>query len=298
MKNQESQTNLELLTRTINFTRESIIDEESRLVRLSFSSEEPVARNSFFSEPWVEVLGHERSEADLERLNNSAPLLYNHDRSQRDNRIGVVERAWLEGGRGYAEVRLSKRDEVAGIWQDVKDGILRNVSVSYKINERELSEENKEMPDTYRVTSWTPMEISLVDIPADASVGIGRKQEEITPPPTQLNQPNQEERTMPKKLENIAPEVDIDAVRSEGAKQALELEQKRRTEIRGIFDNHADHIEVRDKCLDDPDISIDQARKLLLDKIGSNEQPAANDMRIESGRIFCREVQLVPPKMQ
>ena len=92
----------------------------------------------------------------------------------------MAERAWLENGRGYAEVRLSKRDEVAGIWQDVRDGILRNVSVSYRINERELSEENKEMPDTYRVTSWTPMEISLIDIPADSSVGIGRKQE-ITP---------------------------------------------------------------------------------------------------------------------
>lgn len=251
-------------------------------MRLSFSSEEPVARNSFFSEPWVEVLGHERSEADLERLNNSAPLLYNHDRSHRDNHIGVVERAWLENGRGHAEVRLSKRSEVEGIWQDVRDGILRNVSVSYRINEREISEENKEMPDTYRVTSWTPMEISLVDIPADATVGIGRS-DEITPPPNQNLKPNKEERTMPKKLENTALEVDIDAVRSEGAKQALELEQKRRTEIRGIFDDHSEHVEVRDKCLDDFYVTIDQARKLLLDSIGKQEQPAATSMRVEMG---------------
>jgi len=228
------------------------------------------------------VLGHEKSEVDLERLNNSAPLLYNHDRSQRDNRIGVVERAWLENGRGYAEVRVSKRDEVAGIWQDVRDGILRNVSVSYKINERELAEENKEMPDTYRVTSWTPMEISLVDIPADATVGIGRS-DEITPPPNQNLNPQRMEKTKPKKLENTAPEVDIDAVRSEGAKQALELEQKRRVQIRSIFDNHADHIEVRDKCLDDPDVTIDAARKLLLDSIGKQEQPTATSMRIEMG---------------
>ena len=85
-------------------------------MRLSFSSEEPVTRASFFSEPWIEVLGHERSEVDLQRLNNSAPVLYNHDRSERGNRIGVVERAWVEGGRGYAEIRLSKRDEVEGFW--------------------------------------------------------------------------------------------------------------------------------------------------------------------------------------
>jgi len=63
---------------------------------VSFSSEEPVTRQSFFSDSWVEVLGHGKDELDLERLNNSAPVLYNHDRSERDNRIGVVERAWLD----------------------------------------------------------------------------------------------------------------------------------------------------------------------------------------------------------
>ena len=49
--------------------------------------------------------------------------------------------------------------------------------MAYRINERKLQEENKESPDLYRVTSWTAMEISLVDIPADPSVGVGRKLE-------------------------------------------------------------------------------------------------------------------------
>jgi hypothetical protein len=275
--------NQELLTRTIDLTRESIVDENSRLVRLSFSSEEPVTRQSFFSEPWIEVLGHGKNEADLERLNSSAPLLYNHDRSERDNRIGVVERAWIEKGRGHAEVRLSKRAEVEGIWQDVRDGILRNVSVAYRINERKLEQENKDTPDLYRVTSWTPMEISLVDIPADSTVGVGRSEE--TQP-----QPNQEEIIMPKKL-NEMPErnedVDIDSLRKtaadEGATRALELEKARRTEIRSLFSGHADHTEVRDACLDDPEVDINEARKLLLDAIGKNEQPAASGQRIEMG---------------
>ena len=162
--------NPEILTRAVDLTRESIVDDESRLVRLSFSSEEPVTRQSFFSDPWVEVLGHGAGEADLERLNSSAPVLYNHDRNERGNRIGVVERAWIENNRGHAEIRLSKRDEVEGFWQDVRDGILRNVSVSYRINERKLQEEHKDKPDLYRVVSWTPMEISLVDIPAGADL--------------------------------------------------------------------------------------------------------------------------------
>jgi phage head maturation protease len=281
--------NPEILTRTIDLNRESIVDEESRLVRLSFSSEEPVTRASFFSDPWIEVLGHERSEVDLQRLNNSAPVLYNHDRNERGSRIGVVERAWVENGRGYAEIRLSKRDEVEGFWQDVRDGILRNVSVAYRINERKLEEENKDTPDRYRVTSWTPMEISLVDIPADPTVGVGRSLEET--PSASQPQPNQKENTMPEKvMENETPErkdnpapatppVDKEALRQE----TLTAEKARRTEIRSLFEGHADHIEVRDQCLDDPKIDIHEARKLLLDAIGKDEKPAANGQRIEMG---------------
>ncbi len=291
----------ELLTRQIDLNRDSIIDPESRLVRLSFSSEEPVTRQSFFSEPWIEVLGHGNGEVDFERLNNSAPLLYNHDRSERENRIGVVERAWVEKGRGYAEVRLSKRAEVEGIWQDVRDGILRNVSVAYRINERKLQEENENTPDLYRVTSWTPMEISLVDIPADASVGIGRKLEERILP----SQPQLKEKPMPEatnELPERAASVEIieprkgeitrgaecvkhdrETIMSEGAKRALESEKLRRSEIRALFINYDDHTEVRDQCLDDPAIDIHEARKLLLEAIGKQEQPTAAGQRIEMG---------------
>lgn len=295
MKN--PQKNPEILTRTIDLTRESIVDEESRLVRLSFSSEEPVTRQSFFSEPWIEVLGHADDEADLERLNNSAPLLYNHDRSERENRIGVVEHSWLEDGRGYAEVRLSKREEVEGIWQDVRDGILRNVSVAYRINERKLQEEHKDKPDLYRVVSWTPMEISLVDIPADPTVGVGRSAEEMNREDSDLSyqpqpEPKLKEKTMPKQV-NETPErkeefdIDIDEVRSgamdEGAKRALETEKERRTEIRSLFEGHDDHATVRDQCLDNPEIDINEARKQLLDAIGKQEQPVTSNQRIEVG---------------
>lgn len=264
----------ELLTRTIDLTKGSIVDEESRLVRLSFSSEEAVTRQSFFSEAWIEVLGHAEGEVDLERLNNSAPLLYNHDRSDRENRIGVVERAWLENGRGYAEVRLSKRAEVEGIWQDVRDGILRNVSVAYRINERKLIQENKDTSDIYRVVSWTPMEISLVDIPADPTVGVGRREA------TRI-QLNQKESTMPDKTET--QERMVNQAMDEGAKRALESEKQRRTEIRQFFAGHDDYGKVRDKCLDDPTIDINEARKLLLDAIGSKEQPVVTNQRIEVG---------------
>ena len=282
-----------ILTRTIDLTRESIIDEESRLVRLSFSSEEPVTRQGFFSDPWIEVLGHKKDEADLARLNNSAPVLYNHDRSEGNNRIGVVERAWIEKGRGHAEIRLSKRAEIEGIWQDVRDGILRNVSVAYRINERRLEEEHQDKPSVYRVVNWTPVEISLVDIPADPTVGVGRKDEisveeerGLEPQP----KPNQKENDMKKEKVEI-PEhtetMDIDKVRAaaldEGATLAMKKEQERREAIRAVFANYSDHVKLRDLCLDDMKITPDKAREMLLDAIGSKEEPAVKNPRIEVG---------------
>jgi phage head maturation protease len=281
-----SKNKTEMLTRIADLSERSIIDENSRLVRLSFSSEEPYTRNSFFSEPWTEVLGHEKAEVDLSRLNNSAPLLYNHDRSERDNRIGVVERAWIENGRGVAEVRLSKRADNEGIWQDVRDGILRNVSVAYQINDRTLIAEHKDKPDVYRVTSWTPMEISLVDIPADPTVGVGRNTENENP--KLQPQLNLKENIMTKKTDAPAPEsIDVELLRKgamdEGAKQALELEQKRRTVIRSLFEPHKDFTALRDNCLDDPKVDIHEARKMLLEEIGKRETPVVTDQRIEMG---------------
>ncbi len=278
---------LEILTRTAELASRSVVDEESRLVRLSFSSEEPVTRQSFFSEPWVEVLGHEKSEVDLSRLNNSAPVLYNHDRSERENRIGVVERAWLENGRGYAEIRLSRRADAEGIWQDVRDGILRNVSVAYRIVERKITEEPKDKPATYRVIRWMPMEISLVDIPADASVGIGRKLEDETlplqPQPTQKENPMPEVTETPERTEAEDIRAVQDNAMAEGAKRALEAEKKRRTDIRSLFDKHGDYGQLRDQCLDNPDIIVGEARKQLLEAIGTREEPVATNQRIEIG---------------
>jgi phage head maturation protease len=263
------------------------VDTESRLVRLSFSSEEPVTRQSLFGDAWVEVLGHAAEEADFSRLNNAAPVLYNHDRSERENRIGVVERAWIENGRGYAEIRLSKRAEVEGLWQDVRDGILRNVSVAYRINERKLIEEPENQPARYRVARWTPMEISLVDIPADASVGIGRKLEAESLP-SQPTQPKKEI-TMPEAVKETGeraentlpatPQVDVNQVRQE----ALNAEKSRRTEIRTLFAKHGDHTALRDQCLDDPAVDVGEARKLLLEAIGKREEPVASNQRIEIG---------------
>ena len=298
------------LSRDFVIRAEGVVDEELRTVEVSFSSEEPVLRRSFFSDPWQEVLGHNDDEVNLVRLNKAAPVLYNHDRMDGKNRIGVVERAWLEAGRGRAILRMSKRPDIDPIWQDIRDGILRNVSVSYTIEDFETAEENKDSPDVIRITRWTPLEISLVDIPADHTVGVGRNDPGGNPgvePSLDLN-PKLKEQTMTKATEKVdatreqpkaSPEVDVEKIRAqameEGRKEALaeadarikaseNAEQKRRTAIREAFKAFGDQFrDLMDTCLEDKAIDETQARKLLLDEIGKDKQPASDNVRIEVG---------------
>lgn len=152
------------LRRDITFTREAV-NVEKRSIELSFSSEEPVER-------WYgyEILDHKGSSCDLSRLNNRAPLLLNHNT---DEQIGVVERAWVKDGKGYAEVRFGKGKEAEECFQDVQDGIRSKISVGYRVRSV-MHESTQDGHDTYRVTDWQPYEISIVSVPADDSVGVGR----------------------------------------------------------------------------------------------------------------------------
>jgi phage major head subunit gpT-like protein len=109
--------------------------------------------------------------ARLDRLNAGAPVLAAHRSEDLDAVIGVVERAWIDGGRGLAQVRFSRRPDVDPIWQDIQDGIIRNVSMGVLIHKRE------EVTDQaggrkYRAVDWEPVEISVVPVGADAGAGI------------------------------------------------------------------------------------------------------------------------------
>ena len=168
------------LTRAISAAGIKIIDDEKRTFELSFASDDvAVLRSNYFNDPWLEVLGCTPDECDLSRVaNNAVPVLLNHNRWDKEGHVGIVQRAWLANGRCHAEVRLSMRDDVADLWRDIKDGIVTNISTGYSIFERVLKKQNKDGPSEYRVTRWQPFEISLVSVPADDTVGIGRSAED------------------------------------------------------------------------------------------------------------------------
>ena len=142
------------------------VNETARTVELAFASETPYER-------WwgIEILDCTPTAMRMGRITNGGPLLCDHDTK---DHIGVIESVQLGADRvARAVVRFGKSERAEEIYQDVIDGIRRHVSVGYMVHTATLIESTDEQ-DTYRVSDWEPFEVSLVSVPADTSVGIGR----------------------------------------------------------------------------------------------------------------------------
>ena len=142
-------------------------DTEKRTVELAFSSEIEVER-------WygIEILDHSPESVRLDRLRDGGALLVDHDWT---DQVGVVESVSIDADRrGRAVVRFGRSARADEIFQDIVDGIRKHVSVGYRVLAAKLQETRDEWQDVYRITEWEPFEISIVSVPADTSVGIGR----------------------------------------------------------------------------------------------------------------------------
>lgn len=147
------------------------IDEEKRTVALAFSSESPVDR--FFG---TEILDHTPRSVRMGRIADSGPVLVDHEPS---DVVGTVEQASIDKDRhGRALARFGRSARAEEIWQDVKDGIRKHISVGYRVHAMQLESADAKAGETYRVTDWEPLELSIVSIPADTTVGIGRSDNE------------------------------------------------------------------------------------------------------------------------
>lgn len=148
------------------------IDDKARTVQIAFSSETPVARSERGIGDFMEVLSHDPKHVDLARLRDGAPLLLGHDP---DKQIGIVESALIgEDKVGRAIVRFSESQLGQEIFNDVKSGIRRHISVGYEPQDIIEDTEDEERKLRTIKFSWMPYEVSSVSIPADATVGVGR----------------------------------------------------------------------------------------------------------------------------
>ena len=229
-------------------------EADSRTFTFPFSSEYPVKR--YYGN---EVLSHERGAVDLSRLNDAAPLLFNHDPNRM---IGVVERAWVDDAskRGYATVRFSRNSFAQEVMADVQDGIMRNVSVGYQISTME------ERGDNFVATSWQPMELSICPIPADPhQTGLGRSLGLTMPtqPAASAASPQNDSREEP--MDNPTP--DLEVIRSEAQK----AERDRIASISALAERHG--LSDLGRQLVESGRSIDEARAAVLEQLGAKQEP-------------------------
>jgi HK97 family phage major capsid protein len=230
----------ERVFRSAIFERQTIMEDQRRAT-LAFSSEMEVDRG------WgIEVLDHSPGSIDMEFIGSGrAPLLVDHEMA---DQVGVVEQISLGSDRvARAVVRFGKSARAEEIWQDVKDGIRSNVSVGYIINEM-VSGGKKGDREVFRATRWMPLEISIVSIPADTSVGVGRA---MTPAPAPVADPIIIVKETPKMSDDVS-------VKAERERVSAILELASRHNQREFGESA-----IRDGA------SIEQFRGALLDKVSS-----------------------------
>lgn len=155
-------------------------DEQSRTVPISFSSEQAVRRFDWIRGCYYdEILGHDDGNVDMQRLLDMGVALFNHDR---DKVVGAIVEPELDVDerKCKAKIRFDTDEFSEKIFQKVKSGTLKGISVGYAINSFEDVADGKKSADG-RFTgpckiarSWEPLEVSVVSVPADTNVGVGR----------------------------------------------------------------------------------------------------------------------------
>lgn len=238
----------------------SPVDEEKRTARIAISSEEPVER-SFGKE----VLEHSAEAIDLSFLaSGRAPLLLDHDP---EKQIGVIESVDLDDSarRLRATVRFGRNGLAKEAFDDVVDGIRANISVGYAIKKME---KDKRSSDTYIAKSWRPVEASLVSIPADVTVGLGRSDQAAEEPVIRTDF-----------KEDKMSEVDIAAVEADAKKAA----QRNAAQIVELGARHS-RSDLAQKAISEGK-SIEEFRGELLEVIGSERALEAQDVGLTEKEV-------------
>jgi hypothetical protein len=261
------------------------VNVEERTVELVWSTGAQVRRASWSRGDYIEELSMVPGAVRLDRLNKGGPLLDAHDSFSLRSQIGVVQRAWLDKNEGRALVKFSRRDDVEPIFQDVIDGIYRNVSVGYKVHKTERDETGAVPVE--RAVDWEPYELSLVPIPADAGAQVRSEEPPATQPEkersmtlpadgVQAPEPTQDKETRAAASAPAAPVVNADEVRAGERRRVTDImDACRKAGLDGEF---AEQLIAEGTPIND-------ARAMIIDKMAERQasQPQTMAGRVEVG---------------
>lgn len=260
--------------------RPESVDLEARTFEVLFTTGAAVKRWSWQDGEVEESLEVSPQAMDMTRLEAGAPFLNSHNSYELESILGVVESARIEGGAAYATIRMSARDDVGPIWDDIRSGIIRNVSVGYSVAKYEVTREDGRLPH-FRAVAWQPMEISAVAIPADAGAQIRAEAPGAATKPCAVvtraapaaSAASDKEAIMA--LDDKAPAAGTDAAivtPGAGGAEAVAAERARSAGILALFQRHG-LTDKAAKAIEDG-LSLDQARAAVLDHLAAATAPA------------------------
>jgi len=260
--------------------RPESVDEENRTVELTWTTGSKGRRYSWDVGSYMEELEVTDQALRLERLNNGAPFLGVHNQWELRAVLGVVEKAWVEGGEGRALVRFSQRPDADEVFRDVKDGILRNISVGYAVHRYEVTDEDGDKLPTYRAVDWEPLELSLVPVGFDdgAKVRNAKTLDEYTGQRFQTEFKSREAEQPAEQTAAVATtpeEIEMTPEEQRAAdelirREAAEAERTRSTTIRQM----AKKVGLSDEVADDliqRGVPADKASAEMIDKLAERQ---------------------------
>lgn len=276
------------------------IETESRTVEVVWTTGASVRRRRWTgfdaAIDYEEILVVSRDAVDLSRLDAGAPVLDSHSQWTTRAIVGVVERAWIEKAEGRASLRFPKPgvDNAADrLFALVTDGIVRNISVGYRIDKVRVERPEKiGEPERWFVERWTPHELSFVAVGADPGAQVRGAHE---PPtfPFELIHPlsrTTETAAMDEAVQTreVAPEAPPAPAANEPANpspphpspavpDADQVRAQERERVAAIF-GLADRFKLDRTFADDlvtRGIAIEEARRLILDKLAARDERGA-----------------------
>jgi hypothetical protein len=267
--------------------RAESVSEEARTVEVIFGTDTPVRMWNWDIGDFMEEMSFENGHVRWQRLNSGAPVLDNHDSYKgTEGVIGVVERAWADGGKGYAEIRFSKQKEGDRAFQEVKDGILKGVSFGYRVYKYEQQTTEEGQLPRLRAIDWEPFEISLAPIQADPNAVVRKNSEELNKVQilsvTLPHNRNSNDTGMTDPTTNPTPAAEpvvaaAPVVEQNASVDPVAVAADERKRIKTINDL-ARKFNVEQSVVDsliDTGVSEDKARKTIMDNWTAND-PAAN----------------------
>lgn len=270
------------------------IDEQNLEISLSVASSYPCERYDWWTdEEYTERLAITPDAVNLERLNNGASVLKNHDT---DKILGKVVRSWIEDGELCVRIKFRTDNMSRDLFRDIAAGIVQNVSIGYSIEHGTPStDENGKR--TVEVDKWTPLEVSIaVGVPADPTVGFYRSFVNKHEARRNNTNPNKEKQNMKRADENPNESETVDELKKridELEAENAELKKKSCDEQKSDDGNKPDEGELARslrKVGEDIVKSISAPHVVTNPKRGYDLGAAFNYMLNGEGAEFEREV--------